>query len=108
MNRLHITYGLVIGMGLLIALGLWLRSAVFNGPDETPTTIAYSDTIAISELLASGVVSSEAGQAIFTGKGACFTCHGIGGKGDDARKWQVEQPPHQGRNRERDFYDPNH
>lgn len=81
MKRLHITSGLVIGVGLLIALGLWVCVAVFNELDETPT-IAFSDTITISELVTSGLVSSEAGQAVFTGKGACFTCHGISGRGD--------------------------
>jgi len=81
MERLKNPYVLVIGVGLLIMLGLWLRVAVFIGPEETPT-IAFSDTITISELLTSGLVSSEAGQAVFTGKGACFTCHGISGKGD--------------------------
>ncbi len=81
MNRLHITYRLVLGVGLLIALGLWLRWAVLDEPNETPT-IAYSDTIAITDLRASGLVSSEMGKAVYTGKGACFTCHGISGKGD--------------------------
>lgn len=82
MKPLKNTYVYLIGALLLIALGLWLRVAVFNEPDETPTTIAYSDTIAISDLLASGVVSSKAGQAVYAGKGACFTCHGVNGKGD--------------------------
>ena len=82
MKRLHITYGLVIGVGLLIALGLWLRWVVFDELDEAPTLIAYSDTIVISDLLARGVVSSEAGKGVYTGKGACFTCHGVNGRGD--------------------------
>ena len=81
MKPLKNTYVLLIGALLLIALGLWLRVAVFNGPDETPT-IAFSDTVVISDLRASGLVSSKAGQAVYAGKGACFTCHGISGKGD--------------------------
>ncbi len=82
MKPLKNTYVFLIGALLLIALGLWLRLAVFDEPDETPTTIAYSDTIAIADLLASGLVSSEAGKAVYTGRGACFTCHGVNGKGD--------------------------
>ena len=86
MKRLHITYRLVIGVGLLIAVGVWLYWAVFDrpiDPDETPTpAIAFSDTISIGELVMSGLVSSKAGQAVFTGKGGCFICHGISGRGD--------------------------
>ncbi len=82
MKPLKNTYVFLIGALLLIALGLWVGVAVFNEPDETPATIAYSDTTTIGELVMSGLVSSKAGQAIFTGKGACFTCHGISGRGD--------------------------
>ncbi len=81
MKPLKNTYVFLIGALLLIALGLWLRLAVFYEPDETPA-IAYSDTIVISDLLTSGLVSSEAGEGVYTGKGACFTCHGISGRGD--------------------------
>ena len=81
MKPLKNTYVFLIGAWLLVALGLWVGVAIFDEPDETPT-IAFSDTIAIAELVMSGLVSSEAGKAVFTGKGACFTCHGINGKGD--------------------------
>ncbi len=85
MKPLKNTYVFLIGALLLIALGLWLRWAVFDEPDETPTTIAFSDTISITNLLASGLVSSEAGEGVYTGKGGCFICHGISGKGDGSQ-----------------------
>ncbi len=81
MKPLKNTYVFLIGAWLLVALGLWVCVAVFNGPDETPT-IAFSDTISIGELVMSGLVSSKAGQAVYAGKGACFTCHGVNGRGD--------------------------
>ena len=81
MKPLKNTYVFLIGALLLIAFGLWLRLAGLDEPDET-LTIAYSDTIAIAELRARGLVSSKAGKGVYTGKGACFTCHGISGRGD--------------------------
>src|SRR3972149_16660 len=35
--------------------------------------------------LVSGVITPEAGEALFWGKGACYTCHAIGGRGSAIR-----------------------
>ena len=91
----------IIGAGLLIAFGFWLHEAFYDdlhkrtspAAPEVRDGIAFSDTTNVSDLITSGLVSSEAGKAIYLGKGSCGTCHGISGRGDGPLASQMAPRP---------------
>jgi len=95
------TCTVIVGAGLLVAFGFWLHEAFYDdlhkstspAAPEVRNGIAFSDTIKVSDLIAWGLVSSEAGKAIYQGKGSCVTCHGISGRGDGPLAYQLGPTP---------------